>query len=94
MGRITDRHRQFRAERGALSTSEMERLRDELEGLKARSAEIEANLGIVPKWQTGVSYEVGDTVAYNGATYECISAHDSQVTWEPDTATSLWSEVG
>ena len=45
------------------------------------------------EWEIGVSYEVGDVVTYNGATYECISAHDSQETWEPDTATSLWSEV-
>ena len=42
------------------------------------------------EWQTGVAYEVGDTVTYDGATYECISAHDSQAGWEPDTAVSLW----
>lgn len=45
------------------------------------------------EWEAGVAYEVGDTVTYNGGVYECISAHDSQVTWEPDVAVSLWGAV-
>jgi hypothetical protein len=41
-------------------------------------------------WQPGVSYSVGATVTYGGASYRCQQAHTSQVGWEPPNAPALW----
>jgi len=45
---------------------------------------------IVPDWEIGVSYSVGDLVTYNGRIYRCLQAHTSQPGWEPPNALSLW----
>ena len=42
------------------------------------------------EWEAGVSYEVGDTVTYDGGSWECLQAHTSQAGWEPGVAASLW----
>ena len=48
----------------------------------------------VNEWSSaGVSYAIDDFVTYNGNLYRCIQAHPSQVGWEPDVATSLWTAV-
>ena len=42
------------------------------------------------EWQPGVFYALGTQVTYQGPAYECITAHTSQVGWEPNVASSLW----
>lgn len=44
-------------------------------------------------WAVGVAYQVGDEVTYQGATYRCLQAHTSIVTWTPTAAVSLWQAV-
>jgi hypothetical protein len=45
---------------------------------------------IIPDWEIGVSYSVGDLVTYNGQVYRCLQAHTSQPGWEPPNALALW----
>lgn len=44
-------------------------------------------------WQVGVSYNVDDTVSYEGVTYECLQAHSSQSDWDPASEEALWEKV-
>ncbi len=44
-------------------------------------------------WAPSVWYNVGDTVTYNGVTYQAIQAHTSQVGWEPPNVPALWGAV-
>jgi chitinase len=44
-------------------------------------------------WAPGVWYNVGDTVTYNGVTYQAIQAHTSQPGWEPPNVPALWGAV-
>ena len=44
-------------------------------------------------WETGVSYQVGDQVTYEGTTYECIIAHTSQTGWQPTNTPALWNAI-
>lgn len=44
-------------------------------------------------WETGVSYQVGDTVTYNGQKYRCVIAHTSLPGWEPPNVPALWQPV-
>lgn len=46
-----------------------------------------------PAWTTQVAYAVGDRVTYNGETYECQQAHQSQAGWEPPNVPALWVKV-
>ncbi|MGL4453196.1 MAG: polysaccharide lyase family 8 super-sandwich domain-containing protein [Sarcina sp.] len=41
-------------------------------------------------WSPEVSYKKGDIVTYKENKYECIQAHNSIITWEPEVAHSLW----
>ncbi|MEU1878511.1 carbohydrate-binding protein [Streptosporangium sp. NPDC020072] len=44
-------------------------------------------------WRTYFPYEVGEIVAYHGATYRCLQAHTSLPEWEPDTTPPLWQQM-
>lgn len=44
----------------------------------------------VDEWAAGVSYTVGDLVAYGGITYSCRQSHTSQAHWTPPAVLSLW----
>ncbi|HTX91622.1 MAG TPA: carbohydrate-binding protein [Anaerolineales bacterium] len=44
-------------------------------------------------WAPNVAYAVGDTVTYNGSTYQCIQAHTSLTGWEPPNVPALWKLV-
>jgi hypothetical protein len=44
-------------------------------------------------WAVGVSYNVGQIAAYQGATWKCIQAHRSQSDWTPSTTPALWVKV-
>lgn len=44
-------------------------------------------------WAPNVSYIAGDTVTYNGVTYQAIQSHTSLTGWEPSTVPALWGAV-
>lgn len=46
-----------------------------------------------PEWAAGVSYAVGYKVQRNGKLWKVVQAHTSQVTWEPENAASLWTQI-
>ena len=49
---------------------------------------------LFPKWNSDShEYAVNDRVRYEDTLYKCLLAHTSQVSWTPDTATSLWVRV-
>lgn len=56
----------------------------------ASAAPLSADRGV---WAPNVWYNVGDTVTYNGVTYQAIQAHTSQVGWEPPYVPALWGPV-
>lgn len=39
---------------------------------------------------SGVAYEKGALVKYDGKIFRCVSPHTSQLDWKPDVASSLW----
>ena len=45
------------------------------------------------EWIAGASYAVGEQVTYDGALYQCLQAHTSQVGWHPPAVPALWSLV-
>jgi chitinase len=46
-----------------------------------------------PAWQSGVHYNVGDLVTFNGQTFQCRQAHTSQPDWTPPAVLALWLPV-
>jgi len=47
-----------------------------------------------PEWSgAGVAYKVNDLVTYNGSTYRCLQAHNSQPGWTPVAVPALWALV-
>src|SRR5689334_20269011 len=44
-------------------------------------------------WAPNVSYNIGDTVTYNGVTYQNIQSHTSLTGWEPPNVPALWQLV-
>jgi chitinase len=44
-------------------------------------------------WAPNISYAIGDTVTYNGVTYQNIQAHTSLTGWEPPNVPALWQPV-
>ena len=49
---------------------------------------------IFPAWDgSGVNYETGDRVQYEGAAYKVLQAHTSQEAWTPDAAVSLFAKI-
>jgi chitinase len=57
----------------------------------ASAAPARANRGA---WAPNVSYVTGDTVTYNGQTYQCLQSHTSLTGWEPPNVPALWKSVG
>jgi hypothetical protein len=41
-----------------------------------------------------VYYAIGAKVVYDGELYQCIQAHTSQSTWEPNVVPALWKTLG
>src|SRR5689334_10722081 len=56
----------------------------------AQAAPLAADRG---PWATDVSYVAGDTVTYNGTTYQAIQSHTSLTGWEPPNVPALWQVV-
>lgn len=50
-------------------------------------------VGFYPEWSAGASYAVGFKVQRNGKLWKVVQAHTSQVTWEPENAASLWTQI-
>ena len=49
---------------------------------------------IFPQWDgSGVNYEAGDRVQFDGKAYKVLQAHVSQTTWTPTDAPSLFAEI-
>ena len=44
-------------------------------------------------WEVGKSYKTGDRVKYEEFLYKCLQSHDSQETWTPTDAPSLWAKI-
>ena len=72
--------------------------------LKLRSAIVNASASLddeeaigvpelFPAWATGVAYEVGDRIQYEGILYRVLIGHTSQDAWKPDDAPSLFARV-
>jgi Glycosyl hydrolase family 81 C-terminal domain len=47
----------------------------------------------VQPWSPTAFYNVGALVTYNGNTYQCLIAHQAQISWTPAVAPSLWKLV-
>ena len=60
---------------------------------KATDEQALAVLALYPVWRSGVYYEVGIRVLYNGILYKVLTAHTSQDDWTPDAAPSLFTKV-
>lgn len=52
-----------------------------------------AAVGIYPMWGAGKAYDAGIRVQYDGKLYRCLQSHESQETWTPTDAPSLWALV-
>lgn len=49
---------------------------------------------LFPHWSgDGVSYFVDARVQYNSLLYKCLQTHNSQPTWSPTDAPSLWVRI-
>ena len=60
---------------------------------KATDEQALAAPALYPAWRSGVYYEVGIRVLYNGILYKVLTAHTSQDDWTPDAAPSLFAKV-
>jgi len=48
-----------------------------------------------PNWNGNfVYYPIGSKVDYNGEIYQCVQAHTSEPTWEPNVVPALWKDLG
>lgn len=45
------------------------------------------------EWAWPVSYKTGQIRRFGGALYQCLTAHESQETWTPPDAASLWVKI-
>lgn len=64
--------------------------------IKADSLTDEAILEVpifVEKWKSGINYEVGKRLEYNGTIYKVLQSHTSQDDWTPDVSPSLFAKV-
>lgn len=51
-------------------------------------------IAIFPSWSPdSVNYIVGDRVKYEEKLYKCLSAHTSQLSWNPAVSPSIWVRV-
>ncbi|MCZ9312877.1 MAG: hypothetical protein O0V67_05830 [Methanocorpusculum sp.] len=51
------------------------------------------NMFLLPEWQEGVNYTVGQKVRFGDAVYKTLQAHISQYGWNPADAPSLFAKV-
>ena len=51
------------------------------------------SVAMYPHWSESAHYTAGYRVQYDGVVYKCLQEHDSQTTWTPTDAHSLWAKV-
>ena len=51
------------------------------------------NSTLFPEWEEGVTYTKGFKVRYDGILYKVLQTHDSQSTWTPTDAPSLFAKI-
>lgn len=78
MNRQTANKYRKRIEQAAVSLSD----KDALEAVE-----------LFPRWKTGVRFEAGERVCYNGKLYSVLISHTTQSDWLPDISPSLFAEV-
>lgn len=52
-----------------------------------------ANVDWYPQWNPELHAKAGDRLTHDGALYRCLQEHDTQETWTPTAAPSLWAKV-
>lgn len=50
-------------------------------------------IDMFPEWKSGVSYETGKRIGYNGIIYKVLQAHTAQSDWMPDKTPALFSRI-
>lgn len=70
-------------------------LRAIIEGKAQGFGEAEAlqAVELFPAWREGAAYAEGQRVRHNGELYRVLTPHESQATWMPDAAPSLFARV-
>jgi hypothetical protein len=53
----------------------------------------QTNIALYPRWSESAHYTADYRVQYNDVVYKCLQEHDSQPTWTPTDAPSLWAKV-
>ena len=48
------------------------------------------NSSAISEWRSGVGYNTGDFVTYQGKVYKCLYGHTAMVGWEPPNVPQLW----
>ena len=48
---------------------------------------------LFPKWEPNIQYEKDERVRYENILYRCLQSHNSQESWTPLAAASLWAKV-
>lgn len=51
------------------------------------------NMFLLPEWEDGVNYSIGQKVRFGDAVYKVLQAHVSQGGWNPVDAPSLFAKV-
>ncbi|WP_338547874.1 carbohydrate-binding protein [Emergencia sp. JLR.KK010] len=46
-----------------------------------------------PEWHPDIHVTAGDRLSYDGVLYRCLQEHDTQESWTPVDAPSLWAKV-
>ncbi len=64
-------------------------------GTPTRTATPASACAGIPEWNGNfIAYSIGQKVQYNGEEYQCIQAHSSESTWEPNIVPALWKDLG
>lgn len=64
--------------------------KDKIKLEELSTEEIDRLVSIYDEWKTGVSYSLGDLVAYKDSLFEVVQAHVSQEDWAPDITPALF----
>ncbi|CAF1408781.1 unnamed protein product [Didymodactylos carnosus] len=60
---------------------------------KIKSSTTASSGGQAAPWKVGVSYAVGNQVAYEGKVYKCIQPNTALDSWMPSAVPALWQVV-
>ncbi len=70
-------------------------IRDNIDNLiiDMNDDDAKSNLMLFLPWEPDKDYVIDDRRRYEGKLYKCITAHTSQLGWEPPAVPSLWSAI-